>query len=81
MASPTHVATVCTLICALILPPFFAPSLVDFTQRTYTFCSDRAEQDFGYALTESVYDSIKRLVAEEGRRLPTGAGVAGPAAP
>ena len=69
-----------TLIGVPILPPFLAPSLVDFTQRTYTFCSDRAAQDFGYVPTESVADSIKRLVAEEARRrLPTGAGSAGPA--
>jgi nucleoside-diphosphate-sugar epimerase len=69
-----------TLIGAPILPPFLAPSLVDFTQRTYTFCSDRAARDFGYAPAESVADSIKRLVAEEARRrTAAGAGAAGPA--
>jgi sterol-4alpha-carboxylate 3-dehydrogenase (decarboxylating) len=47
-----------------ILPPSLAPSLIDFTQRTYTFRSDRAARDFGYTPSVSVSDAIRRIVEE-----------------
>ncbi len=68
---------------APLLPPFLAPSLIDFTQRTYTFSSARAARDFGHAPAESVAAAIARLVANDTRRRPpagSGAGV-GPAGP
>ena len=56
------------LLGCTVFPPSLAPSLVDFTQRSYTFRSDSATRDFGYAPAETVLDAIKRLAAEEAAR-------------
>ena len=56
------------LLGCTVFPPSLAPSLVDFTQRSYTFRSDRAARDFGYSPAETVLDAIKRLAAEETAR-------------
>ena len=56
------------LLGCTVFPPSLAPSLVDFTQRSYTFRSDRAARDFGYAPAETVLDAIKRLAVEEAAR-------------
>jgi nucleoside-diphosphate-sugar epimerase len=57
-----------TLTGFIVFPPSLAPSLVDWTQRTYTFSSDRAKRDFGYEPKEKLADAIKRLAAENMRR-------------
>ena len=57
------------LLGVAVLPPFLAPALVDWTQRTYTFCSGRAGRDFGYAPRETVAEAIRRLAAEHRRGL------------
>ena len=58
------------LLGCTVFPPSLALSLslVDFTQRSYTFRSDRAARDFGYAQAETVLDAIKRLAVEEAAR-------------
>ena len=58
------------LVGITVFPPSLAPSLVDWTQRTYTFSSDRANRDFGYVPKEKLADAIKRLAAGQLRPEP-----------
>ena len=54
--------TIFNLIGIPPLAPFLAPSLLDYTQRTYTFNSNKAFVDFGYKPVYSVEEAIRRRV-------------------
>jgi len=54
--------TVYSLFGVILLSAGFSPSLIQYTQRSYTFCSDKARRDFGYVPIISVVDAIKRIV-------------------
>lgn len=47
-----------------ILPPFLSPSLLDYTQRSYTYSSQKAKTDFGYTPVMTVREAIAKLVKE-----------------
>jgi nucleoside-diphosphate-sugar epimerase len=44
------------------LAPFLAPTLLDYTQRDYTFNSNKAFVDFGYKPLFTVEEAIRRRV-------------------
>eukprot|EP01038_Epipyxis_sp_PR26KG_P016626 gene16626-22718_t len=46
------------------LAPSLAPSLLQFTQKTYTFNSNKAKEHFGYVPILSVKDSILKIVQD-----------------
>jgi len=54
--------TVYNLFGVILLSAGFSPSLIQYTQRSYTFNSDKARRDFGYVPVISVADAIKQIV-------------------
>ena len=48
----------------ILLSPSLTHSLIDYTQRSYTFSIDKAMRDFGYAPLYSVSEKIAQLVSE-----------------
>lgn len=52
------------LLGVIPLSPFLSPSLLTYTQRTYTFSSAKAQKDFGYAPKTTITEAIQQLVKE-----------------